>query len=197
MARRIETLSSWEIAGSSKSTKELRREYSKLSYKARQRLANIEKVYGSRAEVVQRHKGDFRPLSDLGEVNRTQLSQEIAATRRYLASDSSRVREYARARNATIESFRRNGYEFVNDKNLDDLFQFLEDARARHLGSIYGSDQLIEVWGRAQERGLTEEQLLGNIEYWAEHVPKKPRLYAARHSSREDFIEGSKKWLQY
>lgn len=197
MAKRIEALSAWEIATSSASTKQLRREYSKLAYKARQRLGKIEQVYGPRAEVVQRHSGDFKPLTDLGTVTRTQLAQELARTRRYLASDSSRVREYARARKSAVESFQRAGYEFVTDANLDDLYQFLEDARARHLGSIYGSDQLIEVFERSQKRGMTSEQLLGNIEYWAENVPRQPRLYAARHSSREDFVEGSKKWLQY
>ena len=197
MARRIEALSAWEIASSSATTKQLLREYSKLAYKARQRLGKIEQVYGPKAEVVQRQQGNFRPLSQMGKMNRTQLSQELAATRRFLASGSSRVSEYGKVRASAIESFHRAGYEFVNDANLDDLYQFLEDARARHLGSIYGSDQLIEVFERAQKRGMSSEQLLGNIEYWAENVPKQPRLYAARHSSREDFVVGSKKWLQY
>lgn len=197
MAKRIEALSAWEIAGSSKTTAELRREYSKLAYKARQRLGNIASRFGQKAEVVQRHAGDFGTLKSLGTVNRTQLSQEIAATRRFLASGSSRVSEYAQVRQNAIESFQRSGYEFVNEENLDDLYQFLEDARARHLGSIYGSDQLIETFERAQKRGLSSEQLLGNIEYWAEHPDKKMRIYASRHSSREDFIEGSKKWIQY
>ena len=197
MARRIEALSAWEIASSSATTKQLRREYSKLAYKARQRLGAIEKTYGPKAEVVQRRSGDFKPLSQLGKINRTQLAQELADTRRFLASDSSRVKEYGQVRQNAVESFHRAGYEFVNEENLDDLYQFLEDARARHLGSIYGSDQLIEVFERAQKRGMSSEQLLGNIEYWAENTPKQPRLYASRKSSREDFVEGSKKWLQY
>ena len=197
MAKRIEALSAWEIAGSSKSTKELRREYSKLAYKARKRLGAISARWGTKAEVVQRHAGDFGTLSSLGKINRTQLAQELAAARRFLASGSSRVSEYAKVRQQAIESFQRSGYEFVNESNLDELYQFLEDARARHLGSIYGSDQLIETFEKAQKRGLTSEQLLGNIEYWAEHPSNKMRLYASRKSSREDFMEGSKKWLQY
>ena len=196
MAKRIEALSAWEIAGSSRSTKELRREYSKLAYKARKRLEAIEKKFGSKAEIVQRRKGDFGTLSSLGKVNRAQISAELADVRRFLASGSSRVSEYAQVRQNAIESFHRSGYEFVNEKNLDDLYQFLEDARARHIGSIYGSDQLIETFERAQKRGLSSEQLLGNIEYWAENVPKRPTLYASRHSSREDFVEASKKWIQ-
>ena len=194
MARRIEALSAWEIAGSSASTQELRREYSKLAYTARQRIAKLEAAFGKKAEILQRRSGDFGTLRSLGKVNRTQIAQELADVRKFLASGSSRVREYRQIRENIIESFQRSGYDFVNESNLDDLYQFLEDARARNIAALYGSDQLIETWNRAQKRGLTEEQLLGNIEYWAEHPGKSQRLYASRSTSREDFIEASKKW---
>lgn len=194
MARRIEALSAWEIAGSSASTAELRREYSKLAYTARQRISKLEAAFGPKAEILQRRSGDFGTLRSLGNVNRTQIAQEIADVRKFLASGSSRVREYRQIRENIIESFQRSGYDFVNEQNLDDLYQFLEDARARNIAALYGSDQLIETWNRAQKRGLTEEQLLGNIEYWAEHPGRSQRLYASRRTSREDFIEASKKW---
>ena len=75
MARRIEALSAWEIANSSVTTAELRRQYSKQAYVARQRLGKIEAAYGSKAEIVQRRAGDFRPLKELGDLNRQQLAQ--------------------------------------------------------------------------------------------------------------------------
>ena len=59
MAKRIEALSAWEIANSSVTTAELRRQYSKQAYVARQRLGKIEAAYGSKAEIVQRRAGDF------------------------------------------------------------------------------------------------------------------------------------------
>jgi len=196
MARRIEALSPWEIAQSSATTAELRRYYSKYAYTARQRLSAIENKFGSKAEIVQRRAGDFKPLKELGQLNRQQLAFEISSVQRFLSSGSSRVSEYAQVRQNTINSFQESGYDFVNESNLDDLYQFLEDARARHLGSIYGSDQLIETWNRAQKRGLTSEQLLGNIEYWAEHPEnKKMRIYANRSTSREDFEKASEKWI--
>lgn len=194
MARRIEALSAWEIAGSSQTTAQLRREYSKLAYTARQRISKLEAAFGPKAEILQRRSGDFGTLRSLGNVNRTQIAQELANVRRFLASGSSRVGEYRQIRENIIESFQRSGYEFVNESNLDDLYQFLEDARARNIAALYGSDQLVETWNRARKRGLTEEQLLGNIEYWAENPGKSMRLYASRKTSREDFIEESKKW---
>ena len=195
MAKRLEALSAWEIANSSMTTAEMRRQYSKQAYVARQRLGKIEAAYGSKAEIVQRRAGDFRPLKELGDLNRQQLAQELSSTQKFLASGSSRVKEYGQVRQNIIDSFNENGYEFVNESNLDDLYQFLEDARARHLGSMYGSDQLIETWNRAQKRGMTPEQLLGNIEYWAEKPRNSLRIYANKSTSRADFEEESEHWI--
>ena len=105
------------------------------------------------------------------------------------------MREYGQVRQNIIDSFNENGYDFVNESNLDDLYQFLEDARARHLGSMYGSDQLIETWNRAQKRGMTPEQLLGNIEYWAEKPRDSLRIYASKSTSRADFEAESEHWI--
>lgn len=195
MAKRIEALSAWEIANSSVTTAELRRQYSKQAYVARQRLGKIKVAFGSKAEIVQRRAGDFRPLKELGDLNRQQLAQELSSTQKFLASGSSRVKEYGQVRQNIIDSFNENGYDFVNESNLDDLYQFLEDARARHLGSMYGSDQLIETWNRAQKRGMTPEQLLGNIEYWAEKPRNSLRIYANKSTSRADFEEESEHWI--
>lgn len=195
MEKRIEALSAWEIANSSMTTAEMRRQYSKQAYVARQRLGKIEAAFGSKAEIVQRRAGDFRPLKELGNLNRQQLAQELSSTQKFLASGSSRVKEYGQVRQNIIDSFNENGYDFVNESNLDDLYQFLEDARARHLGSMYGSDQLIETWNRAQKRGMTPEQLLGNIEYWAEKPRNSLRIYANKSTSRADFEEESEHWI--
>lgn len=195
MAKRIEALSAWEIANSSMTTAEIRREYSKQAYVARQRLSKIEAAYGSKAEIVQRRGGDFKTLRELGNMNRMQIAQELSSTQKFLASGSSRVKEYGQVRQNIIDSFNENGYDFVNESNLDDLYQFLEDARARHLGSMYGSDQLIETWNRAQKRGMSPEQLLGNIEYWAEKPRDSLRIYANKRTSRAEFEEESEHWI--
>lgn len=195
MAQRIEALSAWEIAQSGMSTKELRRLYSKQAYVARQRLGKIEQAFGSKAEIVQRRQGDFKPLKQMGEMTRQQIANELSSVQKFLASGSSRVKEYGQVRQDIVRSFQENGYEFVNESNLDDLYQFLEDARARHLGSMYGSDQLIETWHRAKKRGMTKEQLLGNIEYWAEKPRKSMRIYASKSTSRADFEKESEKWI--
>ena len=50
--------------------------------------------------------------------------------------------------------------------------RFLDDARARGLGSIYSSEQLIKAVNEAKRKGLTKAQVEANIERWAKKVVK-------------------------
>ena len=169
-----------------KSMAELKRQYVKQSYVARQRFAALAKEY-SGSEIVQRRQGDFKPLRKLGRnITKKELAMEVSDLTRFLSSSSSRVNEYGEVRKNIVQSFQEHQYD-VTEENLDALTTFLEDARQRHLSAIYSSDQIVEVFKRAEKRGLTREQVLGNIEYWVKHAPKKPRLYASRHSSVKDF----------
>ena len=184
MARpRIKHVSAQEL--NRRTMAELKQQYVKQSYEARKRYRELQKQFPG-SEVVQRRKGDFQPLRKMKGISKADLAKELSDVTWFLSSSSSRTAEYAEVRKNTVESFNLH-YPFVNEKNLDPLIQFLEDARQRHLATIYGSSQLVEVFKRAEKRGLTREQVLGNIEYWAEHAPKKPRLFASRHSSVKEF----------
>lgn len=167
---------------------ELKQQYVKQSYEARKRYKMLQAQYPN-SEVVQRRQGDFKPLKQMKGISKSDLAKELSDVTRFLSSSSSRVDEYAEVRAQTVKSFHDNSYEYVTEKNLDPMIQFLEDARQRHLAAIYDSKRLVEVFNRAVKRGLTREQVLGNIEYWAEHGTgkEKPRLYASRYSSVKDF----------
>ena len=167
---------------------ELKQQYVKQSYEARRRYKQLQTKYPG-SEIVQRRQGDFKPLRQMKGISKKELAMELSDVTRFLSSGSSRVDEYADVRKQTIKSFHDNEYKFVTEKNLDPMMQFLEDARQKHLAAIYDSKRLVEVFTRAVRRGLTREQVLGNIEYWAEHDTgkKSPRLFASRYSSVEDF----------
>ena len=188
MARpRIKHVSAQQLK-ESKTMDELRKQYVKQSYVARQRYKKLAAQFPN-SEIVMRRKGDFLPLKKMKGISKADLAKELSDVTRFLAASSSRADEYSQVRKNTVATFHQHGYEDVTEKNLDPLIQFLEDARQRHLATIYGSEQLVEVFNRAQKRGLSREQLLGNIEQWAEHGTGKDklRLYASRHSSVEDF----------
>ena len=187
MARpRIKHISAQEL--NRRTLAELKQQYVKQSYEARRRYKELQAKYPG-SEIVQRRKGDFKPLRQMKGITKKELAMELSDVTRFLSASSSRVNEYEQVRSNTVETFHLNGYEDVTEKNLDPMIQFLEDARQKHLAAIYDSKRLVEVFNRAVKRGLSREQVLGNIEYWAEHGTgkDKPRLYASRHSSVENF----------
>jgi len=187
MARpRIQHISAQEL--NRRTLAELKQQYVKQSYEARRRYKQLQAKYPG-SEIVQRRQGDFKPLRQMKGITKKELAMELSDVTRFLSSGSSRVDEYADVRKQTIKSFHDNEYKFVTEKNLDPMMQFLEDARQKHLAAIYDSKRLVVVFTRAVKRGLTREQVLGNIEYWAEHDTgkKSPRLFASRYSSVEDF----------
>lgn len=188
MARqRIKHISAQELYHT-RTMAELKRQYIKQSYIARKRYKILSMKYPN-SEIVMRHRGDFAPLRKMKGISKADLAKELSNVTRFLAGQSSRENEYEDVRKNTVRSFQDHGFTDITEENLDALYQFLEDARQRHLATIYGSDQLIEAFQRAHKRGLSREQLLGNIEYWAEHGTgkEKPRVYASRHSSVKDF----------
>ena len=50
--------------------------------------------------------------------------------------------------------------------------RFLDDARARGLGSIYSSTQILEPLIDMQKKGMTKDQIKNNIKYWADEYVK-------------------------
>lgn len=187
MARpRIKHISAQEL--NRRTLAELKQQYVKQSYEARRRYKQLQAKYPG-SEVVMRRQGDFKPLRQMKGISKSDLAKELSDVTRFLSAASSRVDEYGEVRKQIVQSFHENSYDYVTEKNLDPMMQFLEDARQKQLADIYDSKRIVIVLARAVKKKLTREQVLGNIEYWAEHGTGKgtPRLYASRHSSVEDF----------
>lgn len=213
MARRVRHQSVQDLQGISGT--ELRVAYSKLAYTARKRVERLSERYGSTAEVVTRRSKDFQPVRAIERQQGRKLTdQEVrmlySDATRFLSSNSSRIREYE----AVQSAFRQNFAEAIGriqygvkekpipDKDIDPLYQFLEDARIKDIQGIFGSNSLVRTFYNAKKQGLTREQLLGNIEYWVAHPTYRKdgkeiqrtrfTLKANRYSSSEDFYKGTK-----
>lgn len=213
MARRVKHQTVQDLKGISGT--ELRVAYSKLAYTARKRVDRLAEKYGSTAEVVTRRSKDFQTLHQIeSRQGRKLTDQEVrmlySDATRFLSSNSSRIKEYESVQSA----FRQNFAESIGrirygvkekpipDKDIDPLYQFLEDARIKDVQGIFGSNALVNIFYRAQKKGLTREQLLGNIEYWVAHPTYRKNgkdvqvtnwtLKANRYSSSESFYKGTK-----
>lgn len=86
-----------------------------------------------------------------------------------------------------LDTLHREGYDYIDEGNIEDFYKFMEDARARGLGAIYGSDRIAQLIQRGMKKGLTRNQIIANMESWAENEPVNPRYSRKRGSSSKRF----------
>ena len=158
MARRIKTAQ--EIYSSGLSMKELRRQYSRRSYEARKKIERLRQKYGEDSAIVQENLERYKPLSELGDLNRMQLSQQLSQTYDFGGSKTGQLYEDVAAK------MKANGFTGVNLNNVGQTLDFLDDIRAKGMASIYGSEGIIEVANRAARQGLSDEEWKKNLKYW-------------------------------
>ena len=161
-------------------SKSLRQQYIQESKYIRRRLSDIEKRMPD-SMIVQRYKNEFPGVKDLGPTSDAGFRMALKEIRKLRESGQLSVSSQRRSKAGAIATLNARGYTFVNDENFDPLFRFLDDARARGLTSIYGYTQLLTAFDRAVKRGLTEDEIKGNIEYWANNADKeKPQRLTVR-----------------
>ena len=162
--------------------------YSRAAIKVRRQLKRLEGKAGSK-NLIQEYRKEFPTLQELGNVSEKDLNRMARRAERLLEEKTLTQMHEAQIQHA-IQTMHDRGYNFLNRYNFDYLFDFLDDARARGLASIYGYEAILEAVNRAQRRELTAEEIAGNIEYWTEHN-KGQRLYVKRgrkpRSSSNDF----------
>ena len=78
---------------------------------------------------------------------------------------------HERSVSSTIETLRNDlSLDYINRRNFNSFMRFLDDARARGLGSVYSSEQLLDAINEAKRKGLTKAQIRANMDRWAKKV---------------------------
>ena len=162
--------------------------YSKASIKIRRQLKRLEGRAGSKA-LIEKYRGEFPTLKELGNVSERDL-QIMTRKAEGLLQTKSLTTKHERQIRQAVETLQDRGYDYINRGNIDEFFDFLDDARARGLASIYGYEAILDAVNRARRRKLSAEEIKGNIEYWAENNTGQ-RLYVRKgrkpRSSSDDF----------
>ncbi len=166
--------------------RQLRKMYTAAAREARAGYREVAAAFPG-SDVATIYKGAFKSFTSIskGGLKKTDLAKELASVQRFLSGSASSLEKYMERRASTIAKFRENGYD-VDESNLDEVQQFMKDMTDRGLKSIYGSDMLLvsytdlnAVYGgreveaalnRAKKRGLSEEQLKANVEYWTKNI---------------------------
>lgn len=172
----------------------IRQRYSQLAYQVRRRAKELEQRMPD-AISVQRYRGEFRPLRELGKVSEKALKLGIKEAERVLKSGELSLRTQKRAVNSAIKTLNDRGYDYINQGNFGYFMNFLDDARARGLASIYGYQYLLDTFNRAKKKGLSDAEIRGNIAHWAEQAEKQIAM-AEKKGIALDEIEAKRLYIK-
>ena len=164
----------------------IRQRYSQLAYQIRRRAKELEQR-SPQAVSLQRYRGEFRPLRELGNVSEKALKLGIKKAEKVLKSGELSLNRNKRTVNIAIRTLNERGYDFININNFGYFMDFLDDARARGLASIYGYQYLLDTFNRAKKRGLSDAEIRGNIEYWAVQAEKQIALAEKKGIALDEF----------
>ena len=123
------------------------------------------------SKALERYSGEFQPITTQNP-NKRVLAKALKQVKAIYKSGVTSLSHQKRSMNLAIQTLKEQGIDYVDRRNFNSFFTFLDDARARGLGSIYSSTQLIEAFKAAKDKGLTKSQILANIEYWAQKYVK-------------------------
>lgn len=172
----------------------IRQQYSKLASQIR-RKAKILEQRMPEAVSVQRYRGEFPKLRDLGNVSESALRRGIKEAERLLKSNELSLRANKRSQATAIQTLNERGYNYINQGNFGYFMNFLDDARARGLASIYGYQYLLDTFNRAKKRGLSDDEIRGNIQYWANQADRQKAIAMKKGIPLEE-LEGKRLYIR-
>ena len=172
----------------------IRQKYSKLASQIR-RKAKILEQRMPEAVSVQRYRGEFPKLRDLGNVSESALRRGIKEAERLLKSNELSLRANKRSQATAIQTLNERGYNYINNQNFGYFMNFLDDARARGLASIYGYQYLLDTFNRAKKRGLSDDEIRGNIQYWANQADRQKAIAMKKGIPLEE-LEGKRLYIR-
>lgn len=172
----------------------IRQKYSKLASQIR-RKAKILEQRMPEAVSVQRYRGEFPKLRDLGNVSESALRRGIKEAERLLKSNELSLRANKRIQATAIQTLNERGYNYINNQNFGYFMNFLNDARARGLASIYGYQYLLDTFNRAKKRGLSDDEIRGNIQYWANQADRQKTIAMKKGIPLEE-LEGKRLYIR-
>ena len=125
------------------------------------------------AVSLERWRGYFVKEDPNATLDSRTLTAMARQAKRLLESGQLSIEAQERSVASTIETLKNDlDLDFINRRNFNSFMRFLDDARARGLGTIYDSEQLLNAIHEAKQKGLTKAQIRANMDRWAKKAVK-------------------------
>ena len=140
-------------------------EYNYYAKLINRNLKKLAKEYPE-SRTLERYRGEFELIST-PDANKRVVSKLLKKAKDVWSSGITSLKSEKRAVAMAIDTLKARGIDYVNKRNFKYFYRFLDDARARGLGSLYSSTQLIDAIKQAKDKGLSKADIKANIDYWA------------------------------
>lgn len=177
MPRLIKSKSFTEIIRDVFSWKKIRWNVQYMLKQANLRLERLSRHWSEDAQII-RHNKDIQEIKseDIEGMSRLELASLLARLNKFTQARSSTISGYKETRQKTIDSFHESGYEFVNEKNLDDFLMYMDTMKESVDAEQYGSDDLALYYEQAQRLGIETKDLMENIDVFQDNFRQIEKL---------------------
>lgn len=157
-----------------------RKEYQKLYRVAQKRLRSFENAGRTDAAAYRYNIDRIKPSTKLTD---EQLGRALNDVYRMLTSTRGSVTGLRKWESKQVERFHDLGLTFINKGNLRAFGEFMEEARIRNLDSIYGSEQVVRLFGEAVRKGIDPKSIAEDFRFFMENREALQKL--PKHKSKE------------
>lgn len=140
------------------------------------RLNRLMKHFKLNSQVIRNNKDILNMDADVEDMTNIELSSMLSRLNKFTQSESSTIKGYNESRQKTIDSFKENGYEWVNDDNLDDLLEFMDDFKEGVESQQYGSDDAMLIFEQADRLGISSDDLKKNMDLFLDNFEEIEKL---------------------
>lgn len=166
----------------------IRQRYSYLAGRVRRQISKLRERMPEAVSLERYSEKEFPKLRDMKiQPSDRALKAAIRQAEKLLSSGELTLRRQRRSVATAIKTLNERGYTYVNQQNFGYFMDFLDDARARGLASIYGYQYLLDTFNRAKKRGLSDDEIRGNIAYWAEQADKQRAMAEKKGIALDEF----------
>lgn len=162
---------------------EIRKEYTRLRDIINKRIKRIQESDFANQGIAGKFPGGLPKLADITPEDLPYLLQQAATA---LTSKSGSLKGLQQRQQSAIESFRERGYTQINESNFKEFVSFLEEAKERGLGKVYGSDYIVNLYENSQAIGISPDEIMKDFNWWASNIEKAEQAQIRLENRGED-----------
>lgn len=159
------------------SEKEVRAAYTSIRHIAVERQKRLQK-YGYTGTRNAKEAERLRNFPKLSELSDEETRQMLLDTSVWLRNKYSKAAEVRRRNRQAIKSFRKMGYEFINESNIIDFLEFMDDMKEQYADKNFEYTRIAEAYDLAQKYQIPEEELRRDFELWMKDTKTLPKIEA-------------------